>query len=108
VRGTHILESAKERPSHDTEKKRTSDGTHELESAEGGGGKSGHGRRARKGEALTFWKVQRERHVRTPKDIEQETLTSCRAQMREQVRTWKECERPRRTYSLEGAERGIL
>jgi len=70
ARGTHILESAEGETSQDTETNRASKG-HSPTGECRGRDKSGHRNKLSKQGALTFWRVQRERQVRTQKQTEQ-------------------------------------
>ena len=66
---------------------------------------SGHRKKSTDRAALTSWRRQRERLVRTPKEIDRPSALTCWRRQREQlVRTPKEIDQPSRTHFLETAE----
>jgi hypothetical protein len=81
ARGTHFLESAERRTSENTEEGDKARSIHRLDSEE----------------RWTSWDMERKRS----------SLTSWRAHIDGQMRTWKESERARGTHSLESAARRI-
>jgi hypothetical protein len=64
--GTHFLQSADRQTSEDMERKHASEGTHQLEHRTME--KQGDGKIATKRRALTCWRMQTDRQVRTQKE----------------------------------------
>jgi hypothetical protein len=97
TRGTHALEMAERETCQDTEKSEQARGTHFLKTAEGGTSQkterrrpngrhsrsgdsrgrdlSGHGKKGTKRGALTLWRQQRDRLIRTQKRTERARST---------------------------------
>src|SRR5437879_5034517 len=69
ARGTHVLESPDTETSQDTERMRASEG-HSRPGEPRHRDKSGHGRNASQRGALTNWRAQTQRQVRTRKECE--------------------------------------
>jgi hypothetical protein len=102
--GTHSLDSAEGSTSQEMERKRASDG-HSPPGERRGMDQSGRAKEASKRQALTSWRAQRHRLVRTWKEASKlGELTSWRTQREGLFRTWKRSELARGTHSLESAE----
>ena len=126
---THFLEAAEEDTCQDTKRNRPTN-EHSLPRDGRAREMSGHGKKQTDRRALTFWRRQREKLVRTRKEThqpahsptgdgrgghlsghgkkqtDQRALTNWRRQSEAVVRKSKETDRPTRTHSLGMAERG--
>src|SRR6266850_687337 len=105
VNGTHQLKSADGWTSQDTERIWASNG-HSLAGECKQMDKLGHRKNPRKQGALTNWRAQMDRHVRTQKESKQargSLARECR-QTDSPVRTWKESKQVRGTHKLESTD----
>ena len=106
ARRTHVLETAERGIFQDTERNRPTE-AHSLPGDGGGRDLSGHRKKPTEQGALTFWRRQRERLVRTrKKPTDQGALTLCRRQREGLVRTRKEKDRARGIHRLEMTDGG--
>jgi len=101
ARGTHQLESPDRETGQDMERMQASKG-HSHPGEPRWRDKSGHRKHASQQGALTSWRAQTERQVRTQRQCGLgRALTSWRAQVESQVRTQKQCKPVRGTHKLE-------
>ena len=102
---THLLETAEGATCQDTERNHPSD-AHLLPVDGRGSDLSGHRKKSTEGRTLTNWRRQRERLVRTRKEIDREKDTHSLETAEGATCQDKERNRPRGGHSLAGDGRG--